>query len=306
MKYLKLVVEEPNYPTSNLLYIKNVEGKPVLAYNDDSGTVILDDGGSERSRLVKCSDLKEILSGNMIKGTKFLASISNPVLYYLFPGNKKNDELFTSDNDFIPTLKVSELVKNYEVNGFEESGDENLTQNSVRSMKACDNWFVGSIYYDENVAKIDEALDNIYKHYQKFDPDKEVKVGSGYAAEIIPNYMTSGPLINSIAVSPISGTTYTDTINLEDWIIRLFNKDALDSSTDIEGKLDVSFMYSIGGNIRCGMQTIKVCSIMSGPVIINLGDVQLEYIGYVLKIYPLKNEVDEVMINDCIFSVIYQ
>ena len=304
-KYLKLVVGGDS--SSGILHLEDKNGEPVIAYNNGSGTVILDEGGSSRSRLVKCSELKQVLSGNMIKGTKFLAGTSNPVLYYLFPGNEENDLLFNSDNDFIPTLPVSELVKSYEVNGFEES-DTRLTQNSVRSMKACDNWFVGSTEYDEKVEMVDDALNNIYKHYQKFDPDKEAKVGSGYAAEIIPTRETTSEryLINSIAVNLISGTTYTDTINLEDWIRKLFNEDALGSSTEIDGKLDISFMYSIGGNIHCGMQTIKVYSVMYSPVIIDLDDIQLEYIGYVLKIYPLKNEVDEVMINDCIFTVIYR
>ena len=290
MKYLKLIAGVNTDPS--LLHIENRNGEPVLAYKKGSKMIILSEGGSERSRLVKCSELKEILSGNMIKGTKFLAGTSNPVLYYLFPGNV----LFNSDNDFIPTLPVSELVKSYEVNGFEES-DTRLTRDSVRSMKACDNWFVGSTEYNEKVAMVDEALNNIYKHYKKFDPDKEILVGSGYSADVFSN---------SITVSLVSNTTFTDTINLEDWIQKYFNKDSLGQSTGISGKLDISYMYSIEGNIRSGMQTIQVYSTMLRPTIIDLVDIRLEYIGTVLKIYPLKNEVDEVMINDCVFTVMYQ
>ena len=299
--FLKLITREEDdefTPWPGELYLDNINGEPVLAYIESQGSnpIYLDKGGSNVSRLIKCSDLKDILTGNMIKGTKFLASSSNPTLYYLFPGNPDNDALFTSDNNFIPTIRVNELIETYEANGFDDSEADRktLTQNSVRSMKACDNWFVDLDIYEQNIEEIDAALDRIYNHYQDFDYSKEVQVGSGYAVEVFEN---------SIAVNLTSGTTYTDTINLEDWIWKLFNKDKLGQDSEIHGKLDISFMYSIEGNIHCGMQTIKISSVMSSPVIIELEDVQLEYIGKVLKIYPLKNEVDEVIINDCVFTV---
>ena len=85
---------------------------------------VLDKGGSPRSGLVKCLDLKGILDTYMFKGTKYIVSTYNPTLYYLFPGMSVNDDLFNTDNNFIPTLPISDIVR-LEVDGFNE--DQNYT-----------------------------------------------------------------------------------------------------------------------------------------------------------------------------------
>jgi hypothetical protein len=66
-------------------------------------------------------------------------------------------------------------------------------------------------------------------------------------------------------------------------------------------------MYSIGGEIYSGMQTIKAFryeeSITSDNKIINLPPIQIEYMDNVLKIYPLEEEIDEVVFTDCTLTI---
>ena len=65
--------------------------------------------------------------------------------------------------------------------------------------------------YEEIVEDLDESVNSILSYYRSYDIDKEVLNEDGnYSADL------SG---NSLVVSLISGTTYTDTINLEDWIL---------------------------------------------------------------------------------------
>jgi PII-like signaling protein len=59
-----------------------------------------------------------------------------------------------------------------------------------------------------------------------------------------------------------------------------------------------------------GMQTIKAFqyeeNVTSKDVIINLGEscpIQIEYMDHVLKIYPLSEEVDEVIFTDCTLTI---
>ena len=138
MKKLKLVTaEQPG--RNDVLFI---EDEGYLKY----GSVVLDKGGTDGNELVKCSDLKNVLDEYMFKGTKYIASSYNPTLYYLIPGVQENDALFTSDNNFIPTLPVSDLVR-LEVDGF-NTGTE-ITQDDTRSIKACDSWFNDLSKYKE-------------------------------------------------------------------------------------------------------------------------------------------------------------
>lgn len=284
--------------TRNTIFMINQGPSIFLVYRDDNGRFIyLNNGGSPKSRLIKCSDLKRILSSYFIKGTKFITSIYNPTLYYLFPGNSSNDILFNSDNDFIPMIPTMDLSRR-EVDGFDMTGfqsDSTITQRSVRSIKACDNWYDNLSEYQELDERITERVNNIFGYYKSdFDVEKEIqdKIGS-YSADVSTN---------SIVVTLTSETTYTDTINLEDWVYKS-GKD----SKRISGKLDISYMYSIGGQIYSGMQTIKAFQyeeyLTSTNRIIDLGKVQLEYMNYVLKIYPLLNEVDEAVISDCTLTI---
>ena len=56
-----------------------------------------------------------------------------------------------------------------------------------------------------------------------------------------------------------------------------------------------------------GMQTIKAFryeeSITSDNKIINLPPIQIEYMDNVLKIYPLEEEIDEVVFTDCTLTI---
>lgn len=268
--------------------------RPALAYKEGRDYVILDKGGSDRVDLVKCSDLKKILDDYMFKGTKYIIGTYNPTLYYLFPGVSQNDSLFKSNNNFIPTLPVSSLVR-LEVDGFNK--DSTISQNDVRCMKACDSWFDNLTEYNELVEKIDERIDKVFGYYREYDIAKEVNEDTGkYSADL-----SKEPLV----VSLISDTTYTDTINLEDWVLA-----SKKGTNSISGKLDISYMYSKGGEIYGGMQTIKAFqyeeNVTSNNVIINLGEscpVQIEYMDYIVKIYPLSEDVDEVVITDCILTI---
>lgn len=287
----KLKLVTPTNPGVGIPYI--VDG-PFLAYRSSGGTVVLNQGGSPRGRLVKCSDLKRILSKYLIKGTKFIINTYNPTLYSLIPGISSNDNLFNSDNDFIPTLPVQSLIRN-EVDGF--NSETTVTQSSVRSIKACDNWNNNL----EELGVIEEAIDDrvksvfgYYKDYPDIDLSKEVpNKDGGYSVDLSEE---------SLVVSLISGTTYTDTINLEDWVLK--SRKGLSS---ISGKLDISYMYSKGGKMYGGMQTIKAFQyeedLTSNNIIIDLGDIQIEYMENVLKIYPVSEDVDEVVFNDCTLTI---
>jgi hypothetical protein len=320
--------------------------RPVLAYKEGQTIHILDKGGSDRVSLVKCSDLKGILDSYMFKGTKYIASTYNPTLYYLFPGVEQNDGLFTSDNNFIPTLPVSSLVR-LEVNGFSKDKDlgysgenppeitvengnwyvdgvdtrrnakgektptaykgpnenwfvsfnSSVTQSDVRCMKACDSWFNDLTMFNTLEEEINERIDKVFGYYREFNVEKEVNEDTGKYSADLSKY----PLV----VSLISDTTYTDTINLEDWVLA-----SKKGTNPISGKLDISYMYSYGGEMCSGMQTIKAFqyeeNVTSKNVIINFGEIcpiQIEYMDYVLKIYPLVEAVDEVVFTDCTLTI---
>jgi hypothetical protein len=233
---------------------------PVLAYYKDQTFYVLNKGGSKRVSLVTCKDLKNILDSYMFKGNKYIASTYNPTLYYLFPGVSSNDNLFKTDNKFIPTLPISDLVR-LEVDGFSKT--DPVTSSDLRCMKACDSWFNDTLKYDEIVSDIDERVEELFGFYKEFDVEKEVSDELGrYSADL-----SEEPLV----VSLISGTTYTDTINLEDWILG-----SKKGTYPISGKLDISYMYSSGGYMYAGMQTIKAFqyeeNVTSKSVIINQGE----------------------------------
>ncbi len=245
-------------------------------------------------KLTTCESLKKVLDDYMFKGTKYIAGTYNPTLYYLFPGVESNDNLFNTENDFIPTLPISNLVR-LEVDGF--SLESSVTSSDLRCMKACDSWFNDLSKYDDIVSDINDRVEDLFGYYKDFNVEEEVSDGLGrYSADL-----SQEPLV----VSLISGTTYTDTINLEDWIIK-----SKKGSYPISGKLDISYMYSSGGFMYAGMQTIKAFqyeeNVTSNNVIINQGEgcpVQIEYMDNVLKIYPLYDAVDEVVFTDCTLTI---
>lgn len=302
MSKLKLITT--TIPSSNnLLYILETLGGEInstLAYKSGGNLVKLVRGGSPESAIIKCSDLKEILRKYFIQGTKFIASTYNPTLYYLFPGYYKNQ--FSPDTDFVPTLNITSLLR-AEVDGFNKDTfphNPDITQDSLKSIKACDSWYSNTDEYEDIVSKIDSRIKNIFGYYRdfninNFDIEKEVHDKlSGYSLDVSKE---------SIVVSLLSETSYTDTINLEDWVYKSGK-----GNEEVSGKLDISFMYSKGGNIHGGMQTIKAFEYSTGNVvpkdtIINLGDVQIEYFNYILKIYPLSDEIDEIIINDCVLTI---
>lgn len=290
---LKLITtREPS--KENIPYVITTSEYPIIAYISNHSVCILDKGGSERVKLITCQDLKQALDKYMFKGTKYIVSTYNPTLYYLFPGVTSNDDLFKTDNNFIPTLPISELVR-LEVDGF--STDSVIKQNDVRCMKACDSWYNNLDKYEEIIEDINERVNNIFDYYKEYDITKEVKDETGsYSVDLLGN---------SFVVSLLSETSYTDTINLGDWVLGTYK-----GATSISGKLDVSYMYSIGGVMYSGMQTIKAFqyeeNIVSNNVIINFGDscpIQIEYMDYVLKIYPLEERVDEVIFTDCTLTI---
>jgi hypothetical protein len=69
-------------------------------------------------------------------------------------------------------------------------------------------------------------------------------------------------------------------------------------------------MYSYGGSMYAGMQTIKAFqyeeNVTAKNIIINQGEgcpVQIEYMDNVLKIYPLYDAVEEVVFTDCTLTI---
>lgn len=299
-KRLKLITTGEPEDVDDVLFIiadgsSAWEGEvPVLAYysysEDYRVFYVLNKGGSERVDLVNCSGLKKVLDDYMFKGTKYIVSTYNPTLYYLFPGISNNDALFNTDNNFIPTLPISSLVRP-EVDGFNSSS---ISQEDIRCMKACDSWYNNLTEYEKIVSALDTRINELFGSYKEFDITKEVKnqVGS-YSADLSKE---------SLVVSIISGTTYTDTINLEDWVLESKN-----GINPISGKLDITYMYSIEGEMYCGGQTIKAFryeeNVTSENMILELGPIQIEYMDYILKIYPLSKDVDEVIFTDCTLTI---
>ena len=298
MNKLKLITTE-----STPLKIVQVEGEdPVLVYSQGGIDINLDKGGSPISRLIKCSDLKEILSKYFIKGTKFIASTYNPTLYYLFPSDLFPDDpesiKFTPENNFIPTLPISDLMRE-EVDWFnyQNSGQE---QRDLRSIKACDDWYNNPTYAKNIETLIDTRLNDIYGYYNSdidLENESELLIGE-YSIDL----KDAG---YSQVVNLLSNTSYTDTINLEDWVLG-----SKKGTYPISGKLDISYMYSYGGSMYAGMQTIKAFqyeeNVISKNIIINQGEgcpVQIEYMNNILKIYPLYDLVDEVVFTDCTLTI---
>jgi hypothetical protein len=164
-------------------------------------------------------------------------------------------------------------------------------------MKYCDSWLNDLSKYKELERLIDTRINSIFDYYKDYDITKEVSdtVGS-YSVDL-----SEMPLV----VSLISGTTYTDTINIEDWVL-----ESKKGTSSISGKLDISYQYSIGGQIFSGMQTIKAFqyeeNVTSKNTILGIrssSPIQVEYMNYVLKIYPLEERVDEVVFTDCTLTI---
>lgn len=283
MSQLKLVTGVE--PTKDYTpYIKNEDEGPVLAYKVGGETITLKSGSLE---LIKCSDLEEILGKYFISGTKFIVSAYNPVLYYLFPGYFPDQ--FKPSTDFIPQLPISTLVRG-EVDGF--NVETVITQDSIKSIKACDSWYDNPTISEEAEIEIDNRINQIFGFYNSIDIIQ--RETGDYAVDLSRE---------SLVVSLISGTTYTDTVSLKDWAYSS-GKDG----DDVTGKLDISFMYSVRGVLKGGMQTIKAFrhsgdNVISEDTIIDLGDIQLEYFSFILKIYPVSEEIDEIAINDCTLTI---
>ena len=269
---LKLVTT--TIPTNDYeLYIKEGDnGNPVLAYKD--GDAEIEVTCSDAS-LVKCSTLEELLSDYSICDTKFIISTYSPTLYYLIP----DPSLFNPENNFIPTLDTAALDRG-EVSGFKISG----ITGSTRSIKVCDNWY-------DNIREQEDAEKAINTAASGISTAIHDKLGE-YSYDIEDS---------SVVIKLVSETTYTDTVSLEEWIWKL-------GKPGVTAKLDVSYMYSIGDKIYGGMQNIQAFRYLdSGDLsitnsIMDLGKVQLEYIGGVLKIYPKDTEIGEAIINSCIMS----
>ncbi len=291
--------------TSTPLYLYNTINGPQLRYKDSGGNVIRlnKGGGTPKYKLLTCSGLKTILSKYFMKGIKFIISTYNPVLYYLFPGDPTYDALFKPETKFIPTLtNLSSLIRG-EVNGFDKSGfsrDSTITQSSVRSIKACDSWYNSPSEEANAITAINERVKEVFGYYADFneiDIEKEVRDKLGdYSSDLSTN---------SQVVDLMSGTEYTDTINISDWVYASGKK-------SVKAKLDISFMYSKGGNVFCGSQSLDAfyynemypdLFLIHKDQIIRLGDIQIEYVNYVLKIYPISNEISEVIFNDCIMTI---
>lgn len=297
MKKLKLVT--PTLPeTENTPYIINDDQGEFssLAYKDTENNVQILKEGCE---LLTCEGFKTILK-DLIKGTKFIASIYNPVLYSLTPGIEENDSFFNIENDFIPNISVQDLIRD-EVDGFLLDPEVVITQDSVRSIKACDSWNNSAQVevLEESINARIKELFGYYEDYPEIDFSKEVSnSGSGFSVDLSEN---------SIVVSLTSETTYTDTINLEDWVYNSGQCNQGGMYYNISGKLDISYMYSKGSRVYSGMQTIKAFqyegNLVSKNIIIELGDIQIEYLDYVLKIYPISSEVNEAIINDCTLTI---
>ena len=268
MSQLSIVKSGILFERNSPVYISTGSyGVPLLAYsNNNNLPVSLYGNGSPTNRLLTCKELRNILSRNFIKGTKFIASTYNPILYYLFPEKddpekEYNELLFNVKNKFVPTLSIPELVRN-EVDGFKVEPEPGTTKNSVKSIKACDNWYDNPDLANEITEELDVRVNEIfgcYKDFTQLDIEKEVerKIGK-YSIDITTD---------SYVFSLLSPDDYTDTINLEDWI------------------------YASG---KCNGNK---------EVLIDEGKVQIEYVNKILKIYPKSLDVNEVSFTDCVLTV---
>ena len=281
---LKLITKEEPSRDYELFILDSEEG-PVLAYKIGSEVVEVKEGDIN---LVKCSNLERVLSSHFIQDTKFIISTYNPTLYYLVP--KDGSELFNPSSNFIPKLDTISLERG-EVNGFSESG---FVPGLLDSVKVCDNWY-------DNIQELETAETSIENQVNKVFGNN---IGLDYSKEFHDNLGEySSDLINSsVTIELVSPLTYTDSLNINESIIRACNPG--DSA-----KLDITYMYSKGGRIYSGMQTTQAFKYLdSGDLSCmnwetRLGDIQIEFVSGVLKIYPVSSEVEEAIVSDCVMTV---
>ena len=285
---------------SNVVYIS---GKQLL-YKSDNVITALDPG----KNLVKCSDLKNYLDQYLPAGTKFIASTYNPVLNYLLPGY--SDDEFSTDNHFIPTLDTNNLNRG-ESDSF--GSVPRVKPESLISIKACDNWYNNPDTLQRIVGKngkLNEELRKVYgSGYADLDYNKELM----YSVSNVAPSLQSGVFseignveCGSVVKVLISSTTYTDTLDLSEWI-------QVSCFPGVSGKVDVSVMYSKSGNIYSSDKSLKafeykknsrgVLELIVDDSIIDMPEVQVEYLGGTLRIVPKTSDVDEAIIGDCILTV---
>lgn len=285
---MKLKLITTDIPSRNYeLFILDSEEGPILAYKIGSTVIKVKEGAIN---LIKCSDLVESLSKYFIQDTKFIISTYNPVLYYLVP--KDGSNLFNPFSKFVPRLDTISLERG-EVNGFSES---RFIPGSLDSVKVCDNWYDNIQELETAETSIDNQVKEVFGNNIDLDYSKEFHNSLGeYSSDLINSTVT---------IELVSSLMYTDSLNINESIIKACNPG--DSA-----KLDITYMYSKGGRIYSGMQTNQAFKYLdSGDLLcinwetrLGGGDIQLEFVSGVLKIYPVSSEVDEAIISDCVMTV---
>ena len=276
----------------NELYISSENAEySYLAYKNETGSIVglLSDGNST-TRPIHCTELSHILNscGTMTGGTVFIYPITrgtdigtvNP--YYAPPVFGNNVEI--SDT---PRLSPDEIYRP-EVNSYTRSGVSNITLAIVNSsIRLCDSWTAGEeTNFEENY----------------INPVYEDHIGSGETQfGITGRYSTD--LENYYSVTSfVDSSDYTDTVDLSGYIKNL-------ALPEITGKVDLGVSYSIGNEIFLSTKTFSAfeysaLGYLSMPnYIINIdGNIRVEYIEGVIKLYPLNDTISEFIINDCILT----
>lgn len=184
-----------------------------------------------------------------------------------------SEEQFFASTESIPLIKQPKKLE---------------TSNSMKGIR------LGRSLDDSDVVAINSAYNNLY--------DGKDKIGF----DLIKYSANNGPDLGdepwtACLVSPCSDV-YTDTLNLNG----IMRHNVTDN---LSGTVDLDVRYSVRGNIYTGSVSFSAFTYDSDKnlttqnIVHNINNfVQVEYINGVLRVFPLKTEVIECIINNCIIT----
>ena len=257
---------------------------PYIAYRDNTGRVVSVYEGSSVYRPIHCSEFLSILNscGSMMGGLGCVipgSVLEVDDLYYLPP-------ILNPANPSIPVLPKITLSarERGEVNTFSTSGLDTgkMTSDWVNAgIKACDDW--GSL-----VDVLTERINELYATH----------IGKGNSTSGPVGLYSADPLEDTMVLSLISPTTYTDTVDLNGVIENI-------SYPGITSKLDISIDYSDGEKIFSITESFEpfryldTGDLFVPEIFITLEDIRVDYIDGVIRVFPIKQEITECIISDC-------
>lgn len=286
---LKIVTNEENTPGQ--LFLTGDGNSSRLAYLNDMGEmIIVSNLTNSPQKPIHCSELYSKLKNrawNKVDGSRFvnLIEAANPdsqrLMYRYYDLDKTNNmpeseiDTITSDDYLYQNTKAVT----------EEGIDIDILE-KTRSFFLQGRVLVESDGYKELEETFKELFGNMNatEEVYFFNSSKNI-------VDILNSTVT-------FELIKANSDTYTDTLSLNELI-------SYSSAPGISGKVDLTVLYSKGDNIYTHDFTFKAFSYNTSGLendnfieSIN-NDVQLEYINGVIKVAPIRNGVNECIINNC-------